>query len=143
MVNIFQSIMAGDEVHLDVCRGYKLPFDPTDPNTEIQFQTTIAVNGLTDEVEKNRLYLDLSHESYNFLDMSNDPDNLSYGKNQPGPSMLKNGSHFEIPEVHDIIIIKGDQGFGFTIAESNLWGQKVKKSLIVNVAKISKRVTFF
>lgn len=118
MVNIFQSIMAGDEVHLDVCRGYKLPFDPADPNTEIV--TTIAVNGISDEVEKNQHFLD----SYNFLDMSNDPDNLS-SKNQPGTSK----SNFEMPEVHDIIIVKGDQGFGFTIAESNIWGQKVKKIL--------------
>lgn len=116
MVNIFQSIMAGDEVHLDVCRGYKLPFDPMDPNTQIV--TTIAVNGLNDEVDKNRLFLDLSHDGYNFLDMSND---------QPGTSSAKN--NFEVPEIHDIIIIKGDQGFGFTIAESNLWGQKVKKIL--------------
>lgn len=111
MVNIFQSILPGDEVHLDVCRGYKLPFDPADPNTEIV--TTIAVNGISDEVEKNRLFLDLSHETYNFLDLSNDPSK----------------SNFEIPELHDIIIVKGDQGFGFTIAESNLWGQKVKKIL--------------
>lgn len=110
MVNIFQSIMAGDEVHLDVCRGYKLPFDPSDPNTEIV--TTIAVNGLEDE--NNRLFLDISHETYNFLDSS-------------GPS--KSASNFETPEAHDIIITKGDQGFGFTIAESNLWGQKVKKIL--------------
>lgn len=124
MVNIFQSILPGDEVHLDVCRGYKLPFDPLDPNTQIV--TTIAVNGLNDEVEKNRLFLDLSHDGYNFLDMSNDPDNINYGKNQPG-SLGKN--NFEIPEIHDIIIVKGDQGFGFTIAESNLWGQKVKKIL--------------
>lgn len=122
MVNIFQSIMPGDEVHLDVCRGYKLPFDPTDPNTEIV--TTIAVNGINDEVDKNRMFMDLAHDSYNFLDMSNDPDNLSY-KNQPGTSK----SNFEVPEIHDIIIIKGDQGFGFTIAESNIWGQKVKKIL--------------
>ncbi|KAG5672544.1 hypothetical protein PVAND_002665 [Polypedilum vanderplanki] len=119
MVNIFQSIMPGDEVHLDVCRGYKLPFDPSDPNTEIV--TTIAVNGLNDDVEKNRLYLDILNDNYNFLDMSNDAD-LSF-KNQSAKSS------FEIPEIHDIIIIKGDQGFGFTIAESNLWGQKVKKIL--------------
>lgn len=126
MVNIFQSIMPGEEVHLDVCRGYKLPFDPADPNTEIV--TTIAVNGLNDEVEKNRLFLELAQENYNFLDLSNnDPDNLSYGKNQSGQAAGK--SNFEVPEIHDIIIVKGDQGFGFTIAESNLWGQKVKKIL--------------
>lgn len=116
--------MPGDEVHLDVCRGYKLPFDPSDPNTEIV--TTIAVNGLNDEVEKNRLFLDILNDNYNFLDMSNEVDNLSYGKNQSNTSTK---SSFEIPEIHDIIIIKGDQGFGFTIAESNLWGQKVKKIL--------------
>lgn len=115
MVNIFQSIMPGEEVHLDVCRGYKLPFDPNDPNTEIV--TTIAVNGLSDEVEKNRLFLDILNDNYNFLEMPND---------QSGTSVK---SSFEIPEIHDIIIIKGDQGFGFTIAESNLWGQKVKKIL--------------
>jgi hypothetical protein len=105
-------------VHLDVCRGYKLPFDPNDPNTEIV--TTIAVNGLNDEVEKNRLFLDILNDNYNFLEMTNDP------MNQTGVSTK---SSFEIPEIHDIIIIKGDQGFGFTIAESNLWGQKVKKIL--------------
>jgi hypothetical protein len=127
MVNIFQSILPGDEVHLDVCRGYKLPFDPSDPNTEIV--TTIAVNGLNDEVEKNRLFLDMSQDNYNFLELSNDPNNMSYGKTQAGPSSNKTGSNFEIPEIHDIYINKGDQGFGFTIAESNLWGQKVKKIL--------------
>lgn len=116
MVNIFQSILPGEEVHLDVCRGYKLPFDPTDPNTEIV--TTIAVNSLSDEMDKNRLLLDISHDNYNFLEMQND---------QPGPSNGK--SNFEVPEIHDIVIVKGDQGFGFTIAESNLWGQKVKKIL--------------
>lgn len=123
MVNIFQSIMPGEEVHLDVCRGYKLPFDPNDPNTEIV--TTIAVNGINDEAEKNRLFLDILNDNYNFLDMSNDPDNMSF-KNQSGQA-TKNS--FEAPEIHDIIIVKGDQGFGFTIAESNLWGQKVKKIL--------------
>nr|XP_040234287.2 membrane-associated guanylate kinase, WW and PDZ domain-containing protein 1 [Anopheles coluzzii] len=44
MVNVFQSILPGEEVHLDVCRGYPLPFDPNDPNTEVV--TTIAVDGL-------------------------------------------------------------------------------------------------
>lgn len=122
MVNIFQSIMPGEEVHLDVCRGYKLPFDPNDPNTEIV--TTIAVNGINDDVEKNRLFLDILNENYNFLDMSNDPE-MNF-KNQSGVNMK---SSFEAPEIHDIIIVKGDQGFGFTIAESNLWGQKVKKIL--------------
>lgn len=42
MVNVFKSINTGDTVSLEVCRGYPLPFDPNDPNTEVV--TTIAVN---------------------------------------------------------------------------------------------------
>ncbi|XP_013779275.2 membrane-associated guanylate kinase, WW and PDZ domain-containing protein 1-like isoform X2 [Limulus polyphemus] len=41
MVELFQSIPPGNTVHLEVCRGYPLPFDPNDPNTEIV--TTVAV----------------------------------------------------------------------------------------------------
>jgi hypothetical protein len=42
MVSMFQSITAGETVTLEVCRGYPLPFDPNDPNTEVV--TTVAVN---------------------------------------------------------------------------------------------------
>jgi len=41
MVTMFQSISSGESVGLEVCRGYPLPFDPDDPNTEIV--TTVAV----------------------------------------------------------------------------------------------------
>lgn len=41
MVTMFQSIATNDIVMLEVCRGYPLPFDPDDPNTEIV--TTVAV----------------------------------------------------------------------------------------------------
>ena len=41
VVNIFQNIEPGRSVYLEVCRGYPLPFDPNDPNTEIV--TTVAV----------------------------------------------------------------------------------------------------
>ncbi|XP_063994926.1 membrane-associated guanylate kinase, WW and PDZ domain-containing protein 1-like isoform X2 [Diachasmimorpha longicaudata] len=42
MVNVFKSIASGETVSLEVCRGYPLPFDPNDPNTEVV--TTIAVS---------------------------------------------------------------------------------------------------
>ncbi|XP_015584769.1 membrane-associated guanylate kinase, WW and PDZ domain-containing protein 1 isoform X2 [Cephus cinctus] len=42
MVNVFKSIGSGETVTLEVCRGYPLPFDPNDPNTEVV--TTIAVS---------------------------------------------------------------------------------------------------
>lgn len=41
MVSVFQAIVPGETVCLDVCRGYPLPFDPNDPNTEVV--TTVAV----------------------------------------------------------------------------------------------------
>nr|CAD7456781.1 unnamed protein product [Timema tahoe] len=41
MVSVFQSITPGETVTLEVCRGYPLPFDPNDPNTEVV--TTVAV----------------------------------------------------------------------------------------------------
>ena len=57
MVTMFQSINAGAEVQLEVCRGYPLPFDPDDPNTEIV--TTVAVtspgqNEWANELERQR-----------------------------------------------------------------------------------------
>jgi hypothetical protein len=42
MVSMFQSISPAETVTLEVCRGYPLPFDPNDPNTEVV--TTVAVN---------------------------------------------------------------------------------------------------
>lgn len=41
MVSVFQSIAPGETVELEICRGYPLPFDPNDPNTEVV--TTVAV----------------------------------------------------------------------------------------------------
>ncbi|XP_043283004.1 membrane-associated guanylate kinase, WW and PDZ domain-containing protein 1 isoform X2 [Venturia canescens] len=48
MVNVFKSIGSGETVTLEVCRGYPLPFDPNDPNTEVV--TTIAVSAPGDQV---------------------------------------------------------------------------------------------
>jgi atrophin-1 interacting protein 3 (BAI1-associated protein 1) len=57
MVTMFQSISAGESVVLEICRGYPLPFDPDDPNTEIV--TTVAVtspgqNEWANELERAR-----------------------------------------------------------------------------------------
>ncbi len=57
MVTMFQSISSGEVVVLEVCRGYPLPFDPDDPNTEIV--TTVAVtspeqNDWANELERVR-----------------------------------------------------------------------------------------
>ncbi|XP_039307362.1 membrane-associated guanylate kinase, WW and PDZ domain-containing protein 1 isoform X4 [Solenopsis invicta] len=67
MVNVFKSIGSGETVTLEVCRGYPLPFDPNDPNTEVV--TTIAVNAPEDPA----MYMDLNSSlqdngRFNFLD---------------------------------------------------------------------------
>lgn len=143
MVNVFQSIQPGETVTLEVCRGYPLPFDPNDPNTEVV--TTIAVDGLDTDPDKARILMDFNMDgNYNFLDTS-DTANISQQKNplakiQSG-SIKSDGSDnyineakqmFEKPEILNIAIVKGAaMGFGFTIADS-AYGQKVKKILDSN-----------
>lgn len=56
MVSVFQSISPGETVKLDVCRGYPLPFDPNDPNTEVV--TTIAVSAHDSVPGETDTYLD-------------------------------------------------------------------------------------
>ncbi|KAL9921885.1 membrane associated guanylate kinase, WW and PDZ domain containing protein magi isoform 2-T4 [Glossina fuscipes fuscipes] len=126
MVNVFQSIMPGETVTLEICRGYPLPFDPNDPNTEVV--TTIAVDGLNSESEKQgHLLMDLNMDgNYNFLDSSigsnSNPGNKLSTLDTSGFILMKK------PELHTISILKGAMGFGFTIADS-AFGQKVKKIL--------------
>ncbi|XP_031777557.1 membrane-associated guanylate kinase, WW and PDZ domain-containing protein 1 isoform X3 [Nasonia vitripennis] len=72
MVNVFKSIASGETVSLDVCRGYPLPFDPNDPNTEVV--TTNAINAPDILTEEPSLYMDLERsglrggERFDFLD---------------------------------------------------------------------------
>lgn len=60
MVSVFQGIVPGETVCLDVCRGYPLPFDPNDPNTEVV--TTVAVGNSGSYFF---LYLHLIYNMYN------------------------------------------------------------------------------
>lgn len=150
MVNVFQSIMAGETVTLEVCRGYPLPFDPNDPNTEVV--TTIAVDATTVmDVEKTRLTMDPNMDgNYNFLDMS-DSTSRSIGgvtttlrrsvrKHTSGSEenllndSKRNADASDSPKILNISIVKGPLGFGFTIADS-AYGQKVKKILDPNCCK--------
>ncbi|KAG8191530.1 hypothetical protein JTE90_019594 [Oedothorax gibbosus] len=63
IVALFQTIPVGEVVSLEVCRGYTLPFDPSDPNTEIV--TTIAVS------LANNNSLPNPHNAYSFRSESN------------------------------------------------------------------------
>lgn len=151
MVNVFQSILPGETVTLEVCRGYPLPFDPNDPNTEVV--TTIAVDGLNTDPEKSRMLMDLNMDgNYNFLEVSDTQSASTSAKHNLTLNRLESGSvrsdisenfaneskrdliSTDKPEILNISIVKGPLGFGFTIADS-AYGQKVKKILDRNCCK--------
>ncbi|XP_059469731.1 membrane-associated guanylate kinase, WW and PDZ domain-containing protein 1-like isoform X5 [Neocloeon triangulifer] len=139
MVTVFQSIAPGENVTLEVCRGYPLPFDPNDPNNEVV--TTVAVNA-PDNSDMS-IYADRDSSQYfdnDSEDMVNNsvksvPDLCASEKMtrpMPRPSstdMLLNNDmsndNLSVPEFLTIPIVKGAMGFGFTIADS-AYGQKVK-----------------
>lgn len=140
VVQLFQTIQPGDYVDLEVCRGYPLPFDPDDPNTEII--TTIAV-GHSDTRGSNSPASYSSRENMDYRhDMSSRSlkslpelvksaninqalDHLQHkGSDSNAPDVLGQTT----PEILTIDIVRGDMGFGFTIADST-YGQKVKQIL--------------
>ncbi|XP_039298140.1 membrane-associated guanylate kinase, WW and PDZ domain-containing protein 2 [Nilaparvata lugens] len=139
MVTVFQNISPGETVKLEVCRGYPLPFDPNDPNTEVV--TTVAVGAPDCESIDGQLYMDqeMYLKNNKFLDISGaDITNHSVkslpdlydgggggGGDRPASTDLILDCH---PQFLTMSIVKGAMGFGFTIADS-AYGQKVKKIL--------------
>ncbi|CAL4060667.1 unnamed protein product, partial [Meganyctiphanes norvegica] len=148
VVNMFQNIDPGRTVYLEVCRGYPIPFDPNDPNTE--FVTTVAVTSADSRSSKSvfgegyERSRNNSSESMNTAksmpDLSN-PERVQQVP-RPGSADLLSSENFDHtpdildfypsalskPEYLTIPIVKGSNGFGFTIADS-AYGQKVKKIL--------------
>lgn len=126
IVRLFQSISVGSTVSLEVCRGYPLPFDPNDPNTEVV--TTIAVDGHIQPIANDKRLLDTN---YNFLDgddLSRSVENV-LDQNDEIDDLLKGISNLTLGKVEvRVRIVKGNLGFGFTIADSAC-GQRVKKIL--------------
>ena len=76
VVRLFQSIAPGETVQLETCRGYPLPFDPDDPNTEIV--TTVAVTLPQDTGTSN------TPTSSNNMDGHLHHHNNFNGNNRPG-----------------------------------------------------------
>ncbi|KAF7287444.1 hypothetical protein GWI33_001414 [Rhynchophorus ferrugineus] len=109
IVRLFQSISVGSTVQLEVCRGYPLPFDPNDPNTEVV--TTIAVDAHLQPVSNDKRGEENIDSPDDIDDFLKEINNLTLGK----------------VEVR-VRIVKGNLGFGFTIADSAC-GQRVKKIL--------------
>lgn len=136
IVHLFQSIAPGETVVLEVCRGYSLPFDPNDPNTEVV--TTIAVDSNLENAESEKALMDLngSDANFNFLDSNLDPPEATLLKDSNCNSSL-DGVNNGLKDLNisasnknivNISIVKGTLGFGFTIADSAC-GQRVKKIL--------------
>ena len=146
VVSLFQTILPGDSVDLEVCRGYPLPFDPDDPNTEII--TTIAVglphndtHGSDSPVFHSSRELNMDKHDTSAKSIKSLPDLAKSTNMQQLADRLQNVSREGVNNTPDVLglpqtntemlvidIIRGDMGFGFTIADS-AYGQKVKQIL--------------
>lgn len=111
VVEIFQSIPAGNNVELTVCRGYPLSIDPNDPNIEIMSLPAINNPNNNNHVQQAPLA---------------SVDELSLSQKQIEPDEY----YCEEYDVMYASIVKGPKGFGFTIADdSQMNHQKVKQIL--------------
>ncbi|XP_045928215.1 membrane-associated guanylate kinase, WW and PDZ domain-containing protein 2a isoform X2 [Micropterus dolomieu] len=155
VVKLFQSVPIGQSVTLVLCRGYPLPYDPEDAtNTNntttiisplgIMEQRPIMVNGRTGYDN----YLDYLSRTARFVtDPSQDQVNAQQQLLTPHPgdthldgslppttgttppdsvSMASSGA--TQGELLNLTMVKGMDGFGFTIADSAT-GQRVKQVL--------------
>lgn len=141
VVSLFQSIPPGETMHLEVCRGYPLPFDPNDPNNEIVI--TMAVSSCNHGNGPNGFCGCLSGDNADsstrsaksMPDLSARPSFLSQRHSSADLLSTSSGDHtasthdlnHQVPNKTDYLsveIVKGKAGFGFTIADS-VFGQKV------------------
>ncbi|XP_058046278.1 membrane-associated guanylate kinase, WW and PDZ domain-containing protein 2 isoform X4 [Ahaetulla prasina] len=145
VVKLFQSVPIGQSVNLVLCRGYPLPFDPEDPANSVVPPLTmmerppVIVNGR----HNYETYLEyISRTSQSVPDITDRPPHSLHSI--PAESQLDGTFP---PPIHDdnvsmassgatqaelmtLTIVKGAQGFGFTIADSPM-GQRVKQILDV------------
>ena len=146
VVSLFQDILPGDHVDLEVCRGYPLPFDPDDPNTEII--TTIAVglphndtHGSNSPTLQPSRDINMDRHNTSTKSIKSLPDLAKSTNMHQLADYLQNVPHDAVSNTPDIIglpqtnaeiiaidIVRGEMGFGFTIADS-AYGQKVKQIL--------------
>uniref|UniRef100_A0A672JIR6 Membrane associated guanylate kinase, WW and PDZ domain containing 2b n=1 Tax=Salarias fasciatus TaxID=181472 RepID=A0A672JIR6_SALFA len=130
VVKLFQSVPIGQSVTLVLCRGYPLPFDPEDPSGAASTSLTpiglehrpLVVNGRS------------SYDPYlEYLSLSSQlpPQALAQaGVSHPGDTHLDGvaGATAQAAELLTVTMVKGAEGFGFTIADSPT-GQRVKQVL--------------
>ncbi|RXN10962.1 membrane-associated guanylate WW and PDZ domain-containing 2 [Labeo rohita] len=135
VVKLFQSVPIGQSVTLVLCRGYPLPYDPEDAaNTLLSplglIDRPLLVNGRNSYDS----YMEYISRTARFVD----PLQATLAQPHPGDTHLDAGpledsvsmasSGAAGGELLTVTMVKGADGFGFTIADSN-GGQRVKQIL--------------
>ena len=121
VVEIFQSIPVGNTVELTVCRGYPLSIDPNDPN--IEMVPLAAINNPNRPTPAPLA----SADELTASSMNNSQLHLQKNNDQDGQD---NDYYCEEYEEMFAAIVKGPNGFGFTIADdAQMNHQKVKQIL--------------
>uniref|UniRef100_A0A673GFM8 Membrane-associated guanylate kinase, WW and PDZ domain-containing protein 2-like n=1 Tax=Sinocyclocheilus rhinocerous TaxID=307959 RepID=A0A673GFM8_9TELE len=135
VVKLFQSVPIGQSVTLVLCRGYPLPYDPEDAASTLLsplslIDRPLLVNGRNSYDS----YMEYISRTARFVD----PIQTMLVHPHPGDTHLDAGlledsvsvasSGAAGGELLTVTMVKGADGFGFTIADSN-GGQRVKQIL--------------
>ncbi|XP_056103482.1 membrane-associated guanylate kinase, WW and PDZ domain-containing protein 2a isoform X12 [Rhinichthys klamathensis goyatoka] len=135
VVKLFQSVPIGQSVTLVLCRGYPLPYDPEDAASSLLsplglIDRPLLVNGQNsydsymEYISRTARFIDPLHTT---LPHPHPGDtHLDAGPLEDSVSMASSGAAGG--ELLTVTMVKGADGFGFTIADSN-GGQRVKQIL--------------
>ncbi|XP_043944259.1 membrane-associated guanylate kinase, WW and PDZ domain-containing protein 2 isoform X2 [Protopterus annectens] len=145
VVKLFQSVPIGQSVSLVLCRGYPLPYDPEDPASSIVSPISVMdrspflLNGRSHYdtyvdffSQTSRPGADITDRSLHSLHAMSADGQLdgSFPTTIHDDNVSMASSGATQSELMTITIVKGVQGFGFTIADSPT-GQRVKQILDV------------
>ncbi|XP_056603595.1 membrane-associated guanylate kinase, WW and PDZ domain-containing protein 2a isoform X8 [Triplophysa dalaica] len=135
VVKLFQSVPIGQSVTLVLCRGYPLPYDPEDATSTMLppiglMERPLLVNG----GNSYDSYMEYISRTARFMDPLQTPlgpphpgdTHLDAGPLEDSVSMASSGAAGG--ELLTVTMVKGGEGFGFTIADSS-GGQRVKQIL--------------
>ncbi|KAK1790601.1 hypothetical protein P4O66_014470 [Electrophorus voltai] len=135
VVKLFQSIPIGQSVTLALCRGYPLPYDPEDAaSTLISPLSLVDRPLLVNGRNSYDSYMEYISRTARFMDPLRPPmtqphpgdTHLDAGTHEDSISMASSGAAGV--ELITVTLVKGPDGFGFTIADSQ-GGQRVKQIL--------------
>lgn len=122
IIRFLQQTRVGEIVELDLLRGYPLPFDSTDPAIKKVGSYSKSVNG--DDLKRTASSTSLG--SRHNTGYNSDGESIRRdGNNRLGaatPVAFRSG----VPQYAVIPVVRGPNGFGFTIADSR-YGQRVKE----------------